>query len=181
MRAYRKLLAAAVLALGVAAGGFGQQITRIAVMDFNKIIASHAKDGSALRGFELKKSQIQAEIDRRRDDIMRLLQQKVDADRLGDGKASQRLKDEIELKTRQLADYATSKQQELDDEAKALASSDAFAQSLYRQVQSIAEAEGYSLVLNLRSADSVMEAVFWYSPMIDITEKVIQALALPPS
>jgi Skp family chaperone for outer membrane proteins len=31
-------------------------------------------------------------------------------------------------------------------------------------------------VLNLKSGDSVMNAVLWYSPMIDITSDVIQAL-----
>lgn len=178
MHSYRRVLAVAVMALGFSLAVVGQQITRVAVVDFNKIIASRSQDGSAFREFELKKSQIQAEIDRRRDEILRLLSQKVEADKLGDLKSSQRLKDEIDAKTRQLSEYATVKQAELDAEAKSLASSDAFVQSLYKQVQAVAEAEGYSLVLNLRSADSVMESVFWYSPMIDITEKVIEALAL---
>ena len=91
-------------------------------------------------------------------------------------RTSARLKDEIEVKTRQLSEYATVKQQELDNEAKNLASSDSFVQNLYKQVQAIAEADGYSLVLNIRSADSVMESVFWYSQMIDITDRVIQTI-----
>jgi len=175
MNAKRILIALAAVWLGAA--GFGQQITRVAVMDFNKILASRSNDGSSLRDFELKKSLIQAEIDKRRDEIMRLLSQKVEADKAGDAKASGQLRAEVEAKTRQLSEYAQVKQQELDSEAKALVSKDAFAQSLYQKVQEIAESEGYSLVLNIRSADSVMESVFWYSQMIDITDKVIQALA----
>jgi Skp family chaperone for outer membrane proteins len=176
MSAKRGLLAA-TLALGLCAGAFGQQITRIAVMDFNKVLASRAKDANSLRDFELKKSLIQAEIDRRKDELMRLLGQKVEVDRIGDARSSAKLKEEIDSKTRQLSEFATVKQQELDNDAKALASTDSFAQNLLKQVQAIAEADGYSLVLNTRSSDSVMESVFWYSQMIDITDKVIQALA----
>jgi Skp family chaperone for outer membrane proteins len=70
----------------------------------------------------------------------------------------------------------SAKQADLDEEAKHLASSDAFSQDLYKQIQNIAETEGYSLVLNLKASDSVMSAVLWYSPMIDITSSIIQAL-----
>ena len=63
-----------------------------------------------------------------------------------------------------------------DDQAKKLASTDAFSQDLYKQIQNYAETNGFSLVLNLKSSDTVMNAVLWYSPMIDITSDVIQAL-----
>lgn len=176
----RKARLVLALALALAAGAFGQQITRVAVMDLNRVLASRAKDATSLRDFELKKANIQAEIDRRKDEIVRLLAQKVEADKLQDAKASSQLRADIEAKTRQLSEYATVKQRELDAEAKSLTSNDAFVQALYKQVQAIAEADGYSLVLNTRSADTVMESVFWYSQMIDITDKVIQSLSAKP-
>jgi Skp family chaperone for outer membrane proteins len=172
----KKLSLAAALALCLCAGALGQQITRVAVMDLNRIIASRAKDAASLHDFELKKSLIQAEIDRRSDELMRLLSQKVEADKAGDAKTSSRLREEIDSRKRQLSEYAAVKQKELDDDARALASTDAYVQSLLKQVQAIAEADGYSLVLNIRSSDSVMGSVFWYSQMIDITDKLIQAL-----
>jgi Skp family chaperone for outer membrane proteins len=176
MMSAKKISIAAALALCLCAGAFGQQITRVAVMDFNKVIAARSKDAPSLKDFELKKSLIQAEIERRADEVMRLLAQKVEAEKIGDGKAAAKLKEEIDAKKRQLSEYATVKQKELDDEARALASNDAFVQALYKQVQAIAEADGYSLVLNIRSGDAVMGSVFWYSQMIDITDKLIQSL-----
>jgi len=173
----KKTLLAAALALSLGSVLAAQQITRVAVMDFNKILASRAQDASSLKDFELKKSLIQAEIDRRSDDIMRLLGQKVEADKANDAKASSRFREEIEGKRRLLSEFVTVKQKELDDEADRLRSNDALAQAIYKQVQAISEAEGYSLVLNTRSADSVMNSVFWYSQMIDITDKLIQALS----
>ena len=70
----------------------------------------------------------------------------------------------------------SAKQAELDDQAKKLATTDAFSQDLYKQIQNVAETEGYSLVINLKGSDTVMNSVLWYSPMIDITDDVIQAL-----
>ncbi len=177
-KAVSVLLFTACLAAGAVAPAAAQQITRVAVMDFNRILAARSKDSEALRAFEMKRSTIQAEIDRRKDDILRLVAQKTELDKANDTKASARLRSEIDLKTKQLSEFATARQRELDEEAARLVSNDQFAQALYKEVQTIAESDGYSLVLNIRSADSVMESVFWYSQMIDITDKVIQALSL---
>ena len=113
-------------------------------------------------------------------DIMRLLAQKADADKSGDKSAALRFREEIDKKTHALTDFVSVKQAELDDQAKKLSATDAFSQDLYKQIQNVAETEGYSLVINLKSSDTVMNAVLWYSPMIDITSDVIQALTGKP-
>jgi len=153
-----------------------QQITRLAVVDLNRIITTYSKDSTALRDFELKKSQIQSEIDRMGEEIKRLLSQRLDADKISDKIASLKLEAEATKRTEYLKEYIKTKQAELDGDAKQLGASSRFVEDVYRQIQMIAESEGFSLVLNLKSADSVMGAVIWYSPMIDITDKVIQGL-----
>ena len=175
MRAIR--MAALLGLLTLAEAGFGQQITRIAVVDLSKVIAAYSKDSQAVKDFEKKKSQAQTDIDKMKGEIMALMAQKADADKAYDKTVSLRLRDEIERKAKAYADFASTKQAELDDQSRKLTASDAFSQDLYKQIQNVAETEGYSLVLNLKSGDSVMEAVLWYSPMIDITTDVIQALA----
>jgi outer membrane protein len=170
-----------VLALGLAFVGGGavgaQQITRIAVIDLQKVIMTNSKDSQAFKDFELKKAQVQAEIDRMAEEIKGLQAQKLDADKAGDKQKSLKIETDIYQKTQYLKDFVRAKQAELDAQAQALASSSSFVQLVYRQIQQIAESEGYSLVLNLKSADSVMSAVVWYSSMIDITDEVIQAIA----
>jgi outer membrane protein len=166
-----------VLALAGSAAASAQQITRIAVIDLQKVILAYSKDGQAMKDFELKKAQIQAEIDRMSDEIKKLQAQKLDADKAGDTQKSLKIESDIYQKTNFLKDYVRAKQAELDDQAKRLASSSDFVQLVYKQIQQISEADGYSLVLNLKSADSVISAVVWYSPMIDITDEVIQALS----
>jgi len=167
-----------MLAWMVCAGAlaFGQQITRIAVLDLSKVIAACSAQSESVRDFEQKKFQVQTDIDRMAADIKRVMSQKVEADKAGDSAASQRYREDIERRTKALQDFVGAKQAELDEEAKRLASTDEFSKGLYKQIQNIAETQGYSLVLNLKSTDSVMDSVLWYSPMIDITSSVIQAL-----
>jgi outer membrane protein len=167
----------ALLCLAGAGQAAAQQITRIAVIDLQKVILAYSKDGAAYKDFELRKTQIQTEIDRMTDEIKKLQSQKVEADKLGDKTKSLRTESDIYNKTETLRDFVRAKQAELDDQAKKLASSSEFVQQVYKQIQSISEQQGYSIVLNLKSADSVMSAVVWYSSMIDITDEVIQALA----
>jgi Skp family chaperone for outer membrane proteins len=171
----KKIIVLVVLASACAAA-FGQQITRIAVVDLAKVISACSRDAQAVRDFEQKKSLVQTDIDRMSADLMRLMAQKADADKAGDKAASQKYKDDIDSKRKALTEFVSAKQAELDAEAKKLGSTDAFSQNLYKQIQNVAETAGYSLVLNLKSADDVMNAVLWYSPMIDITSDVIEAL-----
>ena len=174
MRAKRTLALLGLMALAGAA--FGQQVTRIAVVDLSKVISAYSKDAQAVKEFEQKKSQVQSDIDKMSAEIMRLMSLKADADKAGDKVASLKARDEIDKRTKALSDFVSVKQSELDAQAKKLGSNDAFSQDLYKQIQNVAETEGYSLVINLKSSDSVMNAVLWYSPMIDITADVIEAL-----
>jgi len=169
-------IALAAAALMFAAAAYSQQITRIAVVDLSKVITAYHSESKAVRDFEAKKDRVQSDIDRMSAEISRLLSLKAESDKADDKARSATLKSEIDEQTRKLSDYASIKQAELDQEAERLASSDLFTQELYRKIQSVAEFKGFSLVLNLKSRDGIMSSVLWYSPMIDITTDVIQAL-----
>lgn len=176
-RKLRVFASIAFLAAFAVSGVAAQQITRIAVVDLQKIIMAYSKDSGAFREFELKKTQIQVEIDKMSSEIKQLQAQKVAADKAGDKQGSQKLEAELGAKVSTYKEYVRTKQVELDAEAKSLSSSNQFYTTVYDKIHSIGESEGYSIVLNLQSADVVMSSVIWYSPMIDITDEVIQALA----
>jgi outer membrane protein len=176
MRAKRIAALLALLA-AAATAALAQQITRIAVVDLSKVISSYSKDAQAVKDFEKRKSQVQTDIDKMGAEIMLLMSQKAEADKAADKASSLKYRDEIDRKTKALTEFVSVKQAELDAQAKKLAETDVFTQDLYKQIQNVAETEGYSLVLNLKSNDTVMNAVLWYSPMIDITAEVIKALS----
>ena len=72
-----------------------------------------------------------------------------------------------------MTEYTRAKNIELENLEKRLESSNDFYTLLYSVIAKIAESDGYSMVLSLQQAD----AVLWYSPSVDITEKVLAALA----
>jgi|GEM_PF-213771 len=156
---------------------FSQQITRVAVLDMARVLSAFPKDTAALKNFETKKAEVQAEIDKKAAAIKDLQTRKADADAFGDMNQSDLLALELARKTADLKDYVTARQNELDLLAKALSSSASFVQKLGTTIAQVAEAEGYSLVVNLKPQDQSANIVLWNSPSIDITDKVIQALS----
>ena len=71
-----------------------------------------------------------------------------------------------------LTEYTSAKNVELESIKKNLQNSDAFYKKLYSVLEKIAENEGFSMILSLQQAN----AVLWYSPSVDITDKVIAEL-----
>jgi outer membrane protein len=176
----RKFKLAVLCAILFALAGFplaAQQITRVAVIDLARVMAAFPKDTAALKNFEAKKAEVQAEVDRKAAEIKGLQAQKANADTAGDGVQSSALAAEIAAKTASFKDYVAARQNELDLLAKALSSQTSFVQKLGATISQVAEEEGYSLVLNLKPQDQNANIVLWNSPAIDITDKVIQAFS----
>ncbi len=175
-RRLRLLSCVVAFALIGLAGAAAQQITRVAVVDLERVIAACSNRSAAYRSFQLKKSKIQGEINKASAEIKDLRAQKTQADKVGDQQKSAQLQAEIDSKTQALKAYVQTKQTELDEEAKNLQSSDDFVSNVYSRIKSIAQGDGYSIVFDLQTADSVSSPIVWYSPMIDITDEVIAEL-----
>jgi outer membrane protein len=172
----RSMMVSVWIALLVS-GIFAQsQITRVSVIDLQKVYMTYYKDSQAVRAFEDEKSRVQTEIKRLGDEIKNLQKRQLDLRAQGFMADAASIDEILYRKAQFLADFIKIKQAELDAKAMELTKSDAFVQTLYRTVQSIAELEGYSLVLSSKNADEVGSSIIWFSPMIDITDKVIQML-----
>lgn len=172
----KKLVIMGVMLLMLAGMVFGQQITRVGVIDLQKVYMTYYKDSQAVRAFEEEKQRAQDEIKRLGDEIRVLQARRLELQTAGNTDSLKALDETLYKKAQFLQDYIKVKQAELDEKAKALSQTDTFAQLLYRTVQSIAELEGFSLVLSSRNANDVVTSIIWFSPMIDISDKVIQAL-----
>ena len=167
------------LTMGVACI-FAQQITRVGVIDMQKIYFTYYKDSQAVRSFEDEKQRVQEEILRPQNEIKELQSRPVELQRAQYAEGIKLIDDTLRKKAQYLQDFIRVKQSELDDKAAALMQTDSFAQLLYRTVQTTAELEGYSVVLSARDANSVGMSIVWFSPMVDITDKVIQAIVGTP-
>ncbi len=167
----KKLCALALCVISIAVAS-AQQITRFAVVDTSRIYTTFYRDSRNVRDYEQKSSQYKGEIQRLTDEIKSLRQQKVDADALKDQVKVSRLEAEITSKTNFLIDYSKAKNTELDTLKKKLTTDDDFYSMLYDVIRKIAEEDGASMVLSLQENQSII----WYSPTVDITEKVIRKM-----
>ncbi len=167
-----KLTAVAFCLFVISSFVSAQQITRFAVIDTARIYTTFYRDSRSVRDFESKRLRYQKEIERLSEEIKSLRQQKVDAEALGETAKVTRLEAQINSKTNFLLDYSKAKNAELDQLKKKLTTDDEFYSMLYEQIRKISEADGYSMVLSLQEGNSII----WYSPTVDITDKVIRSM-----
>jgi outer membrane protein len=151
-----------------------QQITKFAVVDTNRVYQAYFRNSASVRNYESKKAEFQDEIDKQTAALKELQQKKLEYEKNGDAASALRTESEITKKSDFLNEYANAKNVELETLKNSLQRSDAFYQKLYETLARIAESEGYSMILSLQQAN----AVLWYSPSVDITDKVISELGL---
>jgi outer membrane protein len=149
-----------------------QQLTRFAVVDLPKIYSAFFRDSRAVREFEERSARVQTEINKMTKEVQDLRVKHADAVLAGDQAQALRLESDINKKSDFLREYYTVKTAELEEQKKKLSQSESFLEQVYSEIRYIAESEGYSMVLNLKENTGVL----WYSPTVDITDKVIQNL-----
>jgi outer membrane protein len=149
-----------------------QQLTRFAVVDLPRVYVSFFRESRAVRDFEERSASVQNEIDKRAAEIQTLKTNQINAEFQGNQELDLRLESEINRKSEYLKEYYKLKTAELESQKSRLAQSGSFLEQVYDEIRFIAESEGYSMVLNLKENTGIL----WYSPTVDITDKVIQNL-----
>ena len=149
-----------------------QQLTRFAVVDLPKVYMEFFSESRAVREFEERSARVQSEIDRMQAEINNLRLNRQSS--LSQGSMDQALRYEAEINRREdfLKEYYRTQTAELERQRTRLTQSSSFLEQVYDEIRFIAESEGYSAVLNLKEATGML----WYSPTVDITDKIIQSL-----
>lgn len=119
------MMTSAVLLL--VSGVYAQsQITRVSVIDLQKVYMTYYKDSQAVRAFEEEKALVQSEIMRLGDEIKDIQRRQLQLRSLGLVTDAAALDATLHRKAQFLADYIRIKQAELDAKATELTKSDAF-------------------------------------------------------
>ncbi|MDR1787224.1 MAG: OmpH family outer membrane protein [Treponema sp.] len=164
------LCAAALLAVGAALSA--QQLTYFAVVDLNRVYTRFFRDSKEVRDLETESKRVQGEIDRMNKEIQQLRTNQVNTELQGDKAGALRIEQQIVEKAEFLRRYHETKTRDIEAKRARLAQGNAFSKQVQEEIGRIAESEGYSLVFDIQKA----EGVLWYSPAIDITDKLIQNL-----
>ena len=149
-----------------------QQLTRFAVVDMSKVYTAFFRDSRAVREFEERSARVQAEIDRRSTEILELRARQAEAVLKDEQIEANRLRNRIDAMSDALSEYYQTQTAILENQRRTLAQSGDFLNQVYGEIRRIAESEGYSLVYNLKESSGIL----WYSPSVDITDRVIQNL-----
>ena len=153
---------------------FAEQITRVGILDIDKVYAVYFRESKAVKEFQQKRVEVLRDISSIDDEILELENRKLDAEGRGDASEALRLDNEIFKKRQYREDFRRIKMDQLRRMSEKLYQSDEFLDELLQAIQFVAESEGFSLVLNAGGQSSQM--FLFFTKEIDITEQVIQEL-----
>ena len=168
----KKFLPLFLICFGLSMAIQAQQLTRFAVVDLPRVYLAFFSESRAVRDFEDQSARVQAEIDRMTAEIQNLRVSQVNARAQGSNEQALRLESEINRRSDYLREYYRTMTEELEGIKSRLTQSETFLSQVYDEIRYVAESEGYTMVLNLRENNGIL----WYSPAVDITDKIIQSL-----
>lgn len=150
---------------------FSDTITKVAVLDYSKILSAFYKDSQAVRELEEMKTQFQQEIERIQNEVSILEERKLNAENNGNTSKALELDNQIFEKKKFLRDYIRVKNSQLTELNKSLSQNNDLVREIREEVEFIAESSGYSLVIKKSDPN-----LLWWSYEVDITEQVLQRL-----
>jgi Skp family chaperone for outer membrane proteins len=171
----RSLLLALALCVTLAgtAAAQTQQVTKVGVVDFTKVLLTAYKDTKGYRDYDQARADYNKEISSRTKDITGLMSQKLDADKAGNKTLSLTLEKTISDRQKDLDTYKRVKGAILLQQLSGLMTGPVL-QEIYDVVKFVAEGGGYSLILRV---DTDARDLFLYRiPEIDITDDVVQEI-----
>ncbi|MDR0513186.1 MAG: OmpH family outer membrane protein [Treponema sp.] len=160
------------LCFGIGVFAHAQQITRFAVVDLPQVYMAFFSESRAVRDFEAQSARVQADIDRMTAEIQTLRVNMVNAQSQGNQEHAFALQTEINRRSDFLREFHRTRTAELQAQMVRLSQSDSFLNQVFDEIRSIAESEGFSMVLNLHDNNGIV----WFSPTVDITQRLITNL-----
>jgi Skp family chaperone for outer membrane proteins len=150
-----------------------QQVTRVGVVDFTKVLLTAYKDTKGYRDYDQARADYNKEISSRTKDLTDLMSQKLDADKAGNKTLSLTLEKTISDRQKDLDTYRRVKGAILLQQLSGLMTGPVL-KEIYDVVKFVAEGGGYSLILRV---DTDARDLFLYRiPEIDITDDVVQEI-----
>lgn len=168
-RLFFSLLIVFIFLIALPAGA--EQITKVAVLDYTRILSAFYADSAESRRIEEMKTVFAEEVRRLQAEIQDLEERKLDAENRGNSRDALDLDSRIQDKKQYYQEYVRVRGNQIQQASVNLGSSTGLAQEISREIQYVAESNGFSLVLK-RSDPNLL----WWSYEVDITDLVLQRL-----
>ena len=148
-----------------------EQITKVAVLDYTRILSAFYADSAEARRIEEMKTVFAEEVRRLQEEIQSLEERKLEAEDRGNSRDALELDSRIQDKKNYYQEYVRVRGNQIQQSAAGLGSSSELAQEILREIRYVAESNGFSIVLK-RSDPNLL----WWSYEVDITDLVLQRL-----
>ena len=148
-----------------------QQLTTVGVIDTARIYTTYFSQSTAVREIENFRAEFQTELNRHSQELRELQERKLEAQNSGNESEALRLDAQIIQKAQFIQDFQRIRQRQLDQMQANIAQSDSFLRQLQDAIRLVAEAEGFTVVLDARD-----QALQWWASEVDITDQVIARL-----
>lgn len=148
-----------------------EQITKVAVLDYSRILSSFYAESAEARRIEELKASFAEEVRKLQAEIQSLEERKLDAQDDGNSRDALELDSRIQERRTQYQEYVRVRGNQIRVAEANLASSSALAQEILKEIQYVAETNGYSIVLK-RSDPNLL----WWNYEVDITDLVLKRL-----
>ena len=148
-----------------------QQIVRIGVLDYSRVISSlSSADSRGLQEIERLQKNYEDGLNKIRTEISDLEERRLNFIANGDDTNALRVEEQIRKRREYMNEYSRVNLQRIEERKRRVISPEFLAQIL-KEIEFVAESEGYSMVFNSRDPNLI-----WWSHSVDITELVIRRL-----
>src|SRR4030042_1919991 len=137
-------LLAAVVFLALAGAAFGDQITRVGVLDIEKVYSVYFRESRAVKELQEKRAEVLREIGRIDEEVLAVEGQKLQAEGERSSDLVLRLDTEIFKKRQYRDDYRRIKMDQLRKMSERVSVSDAFLDARVSAIQFVADDGGFS-------------------------------------
>ncbi|MBN1649001.1 MAG: OmpH family outer membrane protein [Spirochaetales bacterium] len=152
-----------------------EQLSKIAVVDINKVLSFYAGDKQAWKKLEQDINNLDQELEKMKLEIENLEKARLAALQDDNQTKALQYQKEIENKKELQKSYYKVMMDQIERKRNDLFRNSDALDKISRQITHIAESEGYTLVIDVNAKSY---GVFWWSPTIDITPKLLAELGL---
>jgi len=158
----------------VALGLWAQQVTKVGICDFSRVLNTSYRESKTVREFFEAQQTIKKEQAAIEQEIASLENQRLEADKAGNADLVLQLDKKLADKRRYLEDYKRIKGDWVRQQQQSILSGSNFLREILEVVKLVAESQGIALVV--RSDAGGADLILYNIPEIDITEKVIKEI-----
>jgi len=147
------------------------QITKIAVLDYTKVLSAFYADSAAVRRIEKMKEVFAADVRKMQEEIQSLEEEKLEAENAGKSREALKIDKRIQDKKEYYQDFVRVRGNRIQQSSAKLGANNELAKEILQEIQYVAESRGFSIVLKRSDPD-----LLWWNYEVDITELVLQRL-----